>query len=313
MHKVSGHRAQWVFFGCGLAAFVALAACGSETTTEGPAGSNTVGAGPASVGSTHSAVTSSTGSGSGGDGGDGGMGGAGGSEPMNVCGNGKIEVSEECDDKNSANGDGCSSSCQVEKGYDCDGEPSMCKPTEPVTYTVGPGIAAVLKYGLYDGSLASMECISVMVPDTGHDDIQWVQATLGIDHDHIGELVIKVRSPKLTVTTLMNLPGYAEMADDGFMASGGDSSNLDMDYPVLFDDDAANDAEQMGDGLWAWNEVCKDDNKCAWSPNAGAGPGTGLKDFKGESPVGAWRVCVGDALFDHFGQVDMVSLTILAW
>jgi hypothetical protein len=65
--------------------------------------------------------------------------------------------------------------------------------------------------------------------------------------------------------------------------------------------------------LWPWNEVCKDDGKCAWAPNPGAGPGTGLKDFKGESPVGAWRVCVGDSLFDHFGIIDRVELKMLVW
>ena len=41
------------------------------------------------------------------------------------CGNGII-VSEECDDGNTNNGDGCSSSCQIESGWTCVGEPSIC-------------------------------------------------------------------------------------------------------------------------------------------------------------------------------------------
>lgn len=43
-----------------------------------------------------------------------------------VCGDGVIEDPEGCDDDNATNGDGCGSSCQVENGWDCAGEPSIC-------------------------------------------------------------------------------------------------------------------------------------------------------------------------------------------
>ena len=45
-----------------------------------------------------------------------------------VCGNGIIETAagEQCDDRNTANGDGCSSTCQIESGWTCTGEPSVC-------------------------------------------------------------------------------------------------------------------------------------------------------------------------------------------
>ncbi len=47
--------------------------------------------------------------------------------PVIVCGNGMLEMSEECDDANMQDGDGCSSSCLVEPGATCDtSEPSMC-------------------------------------------------------------------------------------------------------------------------------------------------------------------------------------------
>ena len=43
------------------------------------------------------------------------------------CGDGVIDLGEECDDENSDDGDGCSSSCTVEGGYTCDAsEPSVC-------------------------------------------------------------------------------------------------------------------------------------------------------------------------------------------
>ncbi|UCE60007.1 MAG: exo-alpha-sialidase [Phycisphaerales bacterium] len=43
-----------------------------------------------------------------------------------VCGDGAIETGEECDDGNTEAGDGCSSSCTVEVGHACIGEPSAC-------------------------------------------------------------------------------------------------------------------------------------------------------------------------------------------
>lgn len=47
-----------------------------------------------------------------------------GEEP--VCGNGKIEAPEACDDGNTVDGDGCSATCTIEAGYGCTGEPSTC-------------------------------------------------------------------------------------------------------------------------------------------------------------------------------------------
>ncbi len=46
-----------------------------------------------------------------------------------ICGNGVIEVGETCDDLNSNNDDGCSSSCNLESGYTCTGQPSVCAQT----------------------------------------------------------------------------------------------------------------------------------------------------------------------------------------
>jgi cysteine-rich repeat protein len=43
-----------------------------------------------------------------------------------TCGDGEIEIGEECDDLNLGDGDGCSSSCREEPGYSCDGRPSRC-------------------------------------------------------------------------------------------------------------------------------------------------------------------------------------------
>jgi cysteine-rich repeat protein len=46
--------------------------------------------------------------------------------PPEDCGNGVIETEEECDDGNTATGDGCNSYCDIEFGWYCSGEPSAC-------------------------------------------------------------------------------------------------------------------------------------------------------------------------------------------
>jgi len=38
---------------------------------------------------------------------------------VNLCGNGRVDENESCDDRNRKNGDGCSSNCILEDGWDC--------------------------------------------------------------------------------------------------------------------------------------------------------------------------------------------------
>ncbi|CAN5736993.1 hypothetical protein BH11MYX3_BH11MYX3_16420 [soil metagenome] len=45
-----------------------------------------------------------------------------------TCGDGKIEGPETCDDHGTTSGNGCSSTCTIEPGYSCAGEPSVCAP-----------------------------------------------------------------------------------------------------------------------------------------------------------------------------------------
>ena len=56
-------------------------------------------------------------------------------KPLNgppVCGDGVIEGTEQCDDGNTVNGDGCSSTCQVESGFTCNGaSPTNCTNFSP--------------------------------------------------------------------------------------------------------------------------------------------------------------------------------------
>ena len=45
-----------------------------------------------------------------------------------TCGDGNIEGPEACDDFGTANGNGCSSACAIETGFQCTGTPSSCAP-----------------------------------------------------------------------------------------------------------------------------------------------------------------------------------------
>lgn len=48
-----------------------------------------------------------------------------------ICSNGMTDTGETCDDGNTANSDGCSSTCAVETNYACTGTPSVCVITCP--------------------------------------------------------------------------------------------------------------------------------------------------------------------------------------
>jgi cysteine-rich repeat protein len=43
-----------------------------------------------------------------------------------LCGDGVVHPNEECDDRNPADGDGCSSNCTVECGFECQGTWATC-------------------------------------------------------------------------------------------------------------------------------------------------------------------------------------------
>jgi cysteine-rich repeat protein len=102
-----------------------VAACGDDSSTGG-GGNNTGGGGEnTGAGGTSTGGAPTGGAPTGGGGEQPGGGGTGGM-PMVVCGDGSIEAGEDCDDSNTANGDGCSANCGVESGFTCIGEPSDC-------------------------------------------------------------------------------------------------------------------------------------------------------------------------------------------
>ncbi len=71
-----------------------------------------------------------------------------------VCGDGvRVGNAHECDDGNTVDGDGCSSSCEIETGYHCSGESpasaDKCERVETLTILmaeVSPSLELVLSF-----------------------------------------------------------------------------------------------------------------------------------------------------------------------
>jgi len=88
-----------------------------------------------------------------------------------ACGDGSIDGIESCDDANTADGDGCDSSCTVEPGFQCSGIPSQCE-QQP-----GPPVVDIISH---DSGVAVEGCSQIFVgratdPDDGDisENIRW--------------------------------------------------------------------------------------------------------------------------------------------
>lgn len=241
----------------------------------------------------------------------GGGGGEGGGEVGPVCGDGVVEGSESCDDMNTDVSDGCAG-CNVVDGYTCAGMPSLCTEIEPMVVSVDLELV-IQDDNSYTGAIPTMDCVDLVVGTSAFDTVQRVELTVAMDHDYVGDLVIKLVSPTGTVTTLMSRPGRDEPADTS-SEPNGDSSDLRKEFPITFRDDAPYDAELMGDDINGGEVVCEDDEECDFFPNPGAGPGiNGMADFALEDPTGTWLACFADGDDTDEGTVDAVTLTVLAW
>jgi cysteine-rich repeat protein len=108
--------------GVACAALVALGACGGDETQN--QGGNPPDGGNGGTGNTgNQGGTGNTGN----QGGTGNMGGMGGNPPLPMCGDGAVNGTDICDDGNTDAGDGCSDTCTVEDGWNCDAaDPSVC-------------------------------------------------------------------------------------------------------------------------------------------------------------------------------------------
>jgi cysteine-rich repeat protein len=231
---------------------------------------------------------------------------------LSSCGDGVLASDEACDDKNAATGDGCAG-CQLEAGYSCSGEPSVC--VEGHKLHQG-GLSRLIPDDAYNGTTSSMRCISLSGPAVS-DTVSRVTLTVAIDHSYLGDLTIKVISPNNKKVTVLERaigdnPQSNPTGDDGGGCCG-DASNLVASHPITFDDLASADAETLGASLSGSQAVCKDGGGCSFKSNPDAAgkrtpPQAGLAGLVGEPVTGVWRVCVGDSEAYDVGFLRAVTL-----
>jgi len=102
-------------------------------------------------------------------------------ECMNaICGDGYLwnqgTGAEQCDDSNTDNGDGCSSTCLIENGWGCTGEPSICN----VTVTTCAGYCNTFP-GFSNGGCVQnpQQCLGLIPPGIYIGDVPNSNETFG--------------------------------------------------------------------------------------------------------------------------------------
>ena len=241
----------------------------------------------------------------------GGTGGSGGMLPGSDCGDGRIEGTEACDDGDETDGDGCTQ-CAMDDLYTCQNEPSDCVLIEPIVAGLTGLDIGIPDNESYDGSPGSMACATLPVTAAGTLRVRKVEVRVGIEHDWVGDLVIKVVNPANEVTTLMNRPGMVEPVDAATEPNGF-NANIRRLNPVRFADDATDSAEDMGANLGTTQAVCRDaGSPCTYKPAPGAGPGDGFATFKDMVTAGDWKVCVADGNSNYSGELDLAELSLWA-
>jgi subtilisin-like proprotein convertase family protein len=182
--------------------------------------------------------------------------------------------------------------------------------------STGPGLNIAIPDGTYKGTRATMGCSTLDIPSTVAGKVSDLSVSVLIDHTYVSDLTMKLYSPAGREVTLLSRPGIDELTDDGSTPPGeaGYSANLSVSYLITFFDGSPNDAERMGEGL-------RDDQAVGnfmiqspglYRPAAGAAGGSTLGVFRGESPVGRWTLCVGDALAGDSGVIDFWQMTVRA-
>ena len=159
-------------------------------------------------------------------------------------------------------------------------------------YTAGPGLGIPLVDDAYDGTLGSMSSSTIVIGDSGVVDGLTVEFAL--EHTWVGDLVIKLQGPDLTLITLTSRPGFDELADDGTDCCGN-SGNSSIGVPVTYDDSAATPAE-------SWNG--------SGGPGGPFAPNDPLAMFVGSSLAGSWTFYIGDSAEFDFGTLDGWSLHV---
>ena len=152
-------------------------------------------------------------------------------------------------------------------------------------------------------NVAVPNCFDLPVTDAG--TVTSATVRLALSHTYISDLKVQLRSPSSVTLTLLNRPGIPATAF-------GDSSDLNVAYPITFVQSSPNDAEKMGNTIGGTGIACRDDRRCSYfpNPNGDFGSVASFAGVVGQSSVGTWRVCVNDLAAKDTGKLASAMLDL---
>lgn len=247
-----------------------------------------------------------------------------GADPMPaVCGDSFTSAGEQCDDGNTSNGDGCSSSCAIETGFSCSNPPdgpSVCAPIQcgngfvetgeqcddgDIVNGDGCSSACEVEAGFSCTTPVDSPSVCTMLPEgcsmpnlaipddngAGVSDgltltggaLTDLDVTLNITHTYIGDLAVTLTNES-TGTSITLIDRPGLPAINANFGCG--NNNID----TTLDDAAATQAEDQCSGT---------------SPAMGGthSPTDALATFNGESATGTWTLNVSDNVGQDTGTL----------
>lgn len=130
---------------------------------------------------------------------------------------------------NPIDSDGCSSSCEVETGYSCVGQPSLCGVSVTETSTPAAPIPDANSTGVSDQIAIASACTLV-----------GVTVDVNITHTYIGDLTLTLTAPDGSTSVVLH------------NQSGGGNQNIIGNYPMTLTPSQSLGAFQgvSGQGNW---------------------------------------------------------------
>jgi len=193
---------------------------------------------------------------------------------MAICGDGKKEASETCDDSNAVSGDGCDLNCTVEGRYVCDGEgPNSCRCLELFT---GPNCGECT-----DSRFTGSTCDQCQTPGgvlTTLECPQWLQSSA--NSLYFTKTEITVVQYEACVTAGACKPNHDSMTDSEYCSYGNENRS---DHPM----NCVNWTGAAEYCAWVGGRLPTEDEWYAEASNGGD------RDYAwGDTPEASCDVCV---------------------
>ncbi len=180
--------------------------------------------------------------------------------------------------------------------------------------TVSPAQAVIVTYAgspiaipdaTYDGTLASAASSSLLVTGQNPGTITSVRVGVGIDHDWVGDLTLKLQAPDGSLLFLLNRPGLVSSMD-GDPSGGGFSGNLAFTQPIGFSDAAGPYADTLGVGFLDGQTITGG----SFKPDGDGAGDDQLSMLNGLEADGLWTLYVGDSASGGTGSLVTWGLDI---